>query len=106
MRTRQLRQRPSPPSPARRRSRPRRPRRRKRASKRSQSSFFLPATTASATPWPLTDRGGNEPIPNALAYAAQPAPIATVPRGADGASERRAPRRRPGEIRLTPVTPR
>jgi CHAT domain-containing protein len=37
-----------------------------------------PATTASATPWPLTDRGGNEPIPNALAYAAQPAPIATA----------------------------
>ena len=37
-----------------------------------------PATTASATPWPLTDRGGNEPIPNALAYAAQPASIATA----------------------------
>src|SRR5262245_55252699 len=37
-----------------------------------------PATTASATPWPLTDRGGNEPIPTALAYAAQPASIATA----------------------------
>jgi uncharacterized protein YcbK (DUF882 family) len=37
-----------------------------------------PATTASATPWPLTDRGGNEPIPNTLAYAAQPAAIATA----------------------------
>ena len=37
-----------------------------------------PATTASNTPWPLTDRGGNEPIPNALAYAAQPASIATA----------------------------
>jgi uncharacterized protein YcbK (DUF882 family) len=37
-----------------------------------------PAATASATPWPLTDRSGNEPIPNALAYAAQPTPIATA----------------------------
>lgn len=37
-----------------------------------------PAATASATPWPLTDRAGNEPIPNALAYAAQPNPIATA----------------------------
>jgi uncharacterized protein YcbK (DUF882 family) len=37
-----------------------------------------PAITASTTPWPLTDRAGNEPIPNALAYAAQPTPIATA----------------------------
>jgi hypothetical protein len=37
-----------------------------------------PATTASTTPWPLTDRASNEPIPNALAYAAQPTPIATA----------------------------
>ena len=37
-----------------------------------------PATTASATPWPLPDRVASEPIPNALAYAAQPTPIATA----------------------------
>jgi uncharacterized protein YcbK (DUF882 family) len=37
-----------------------------------------PATSASATPWPLTDRVASEPIPNALAYAAQPTPIATA----------------------------
>ena len=37
-----------------------------------------PATTASTTPWPLTDRASNEPIPNALAYAAQPTSIATA----------------------------
>ena len=37
-----------------------------------------PATTASATPWPLADRSGSEPIPNALAYAAQPTPIAVA----------------------------
>ena len=37
-----------------------------------------PATTASATPWPLTDRVASEPIPNALAYAAQPTPVATA----------------------------
>jgi hypothetical protein len=36
------------------------------------------ATTASTTPWPLTDRASNEPIPNALAYAAQPTSIATA----------------------------
>ena len=36
------------------------------------------ATTASATPWPLADRTGSEPIPNALAYAAQPTPIAVA----------------------------
>jgi uncharacterized protein YcbK (DUF882 family) len=41
-----------------------------------------PATTASVTPWPLVKDGNNEPVPNALAYAAQPTPIAaarTVP---------------------------
>ena len=37
-----------------------------------------PATMASETPWPLTDRVASEPIPNALAYAAQPTPIATA----------------------------
>jgi uncharacterized protein YcbK (DUF882 family) len=37
-----------------------------------------PATTASATPWPLADRSGSEPIPSALAYAAQPTPIAVA----------------------------
>ena len=37
-----------------------------------------PTTAASATPWPLTDRSGSEPIPNALAYAAQPTPIAVA----------------------------
>ena len=37
-----------------------------------------PAATASATPWPLTDRVASEPIPNALAYAAQPTPVATA----------------------------
>jgi uncharacterized protein YcbK (DUF882 family) len=37
-----------------------------------------PATLASDTPWPLTDRVASEPIPNALAYAAQPTPIATA----------------------------
>jgi uncharacterized protein YcbK (DUF882 family) len=37
-----------------------------------------PATLANDTPWPLTDRVASEPIPNALAYAAQPTPIATA----------------------------
>jgi len=37
-----------------------------------------PATTASVTPWPLTDRTDNEPLPSALAYAAQPTPIAAA----------------------------
>jgi hypothetical protein len=41
------------------------------------ASAELP-TTASATPWPLTDRSGSEPIPSALAYAAQPTPIAVA----------------------------
>ena len=41
-----------------------------------------PAPTAAATPWPLTDRTNSEPIPNALAYAAQPIAAArTVPMG-------------------------
>jgi uncharacterized protein YcbK (DUF882 family) len=34
-------------------------------------------TKASATPWPIADRGAGEPMPNALSYAAQPTPIAT-----------------------------
>jgi uncharacterized protein YcbK (DUF882 family) len=37
-----------------------------------------PATTASVTPWPLLDRNDNEPLPSALAYAAQPTPIAAA----------------------------
>jgi uncharacterized protein YcbK (DUF882 family) len=42
-----------------------------------------PVTTASVAPatpsWPLAGRGGeNEPVPNALAYAAQPTPIAAA----------------------------
>jgi len=47
-----------------------------------------PVSTASVTgnamPWPLANRGNNEPIPSALAYAAQPTPIAaarTLPMG-------------------------
>jgi hypothetical protein len=37
-----------------------------------------PATTASVAPWPLIDRTSNEPLPSALAYAAQPTPIAAT----------------------------
>jgi len=40
--------------------------------------------SAAAAPWPLADRTDSEPIPNALAYAAQPTPIAvarTLPMG-------------------------
>jgi hypothetical protein len=37
-----------------------------------------PAIAASPKPWPLSDRSGGEPIPNVLAYAAQPTPIATA----------------------------
>jgi uncharacterized protein YcbK (DUF882 family) len=40
--------------------------------------------SAAAAPWPIADRTGSEPIPNALAYAAQPTPIAvarTLPTG-------------------------
>jgi uncharacterized protein YcbK (DUF882 family) len=38
-----------------------------------------PATTASVSPsWPLAGRGENDPVPNALAYAAQPTPIAAA----------------------------
>ena len=43
-----------------------------------------PAATASLTRWPLADRTDSDPLPNALAYAAQPTPIAaarTVPMG-------------------------
>ena len=48
------------------------------AAKRGAAAGADPAATASATPWPLTDRVASEPIPNALAYAAQPTPIATA----------------------------
>ena len=34
--------------------------------------------TASLAPWPLSNRAGKEPPPNALAYAAQPTPIAAA----------------------------
>ena len=55
-----------------------------------------PATTASVSPatpsWPLAGRSESEPVPNALAYAAQPTPIAAAraipssnPMGAAGA---------------------
>ena len=40
--------------------------------------------SAAAAPWPIADRTDSEPIPNALAYAAQPTPIAvarTLPTG-------------------------
>ena len=37
-----------------------------------------PAATASVAPWPLADRKDGEPLPNALAYAAQPTPIAAA----------------------------
>jgi hypothetical protein len=36
------------------------------------------ATMASATPWPIAERDNSEPIPSALAYAAQPTSIATA----------------------------
>jgi uncharacterized protein YcbK (DUF882 family) len=42
------------------------------------------APAASTTPWPLVERSQDEPPPNALAYAAQPTPIAgarTMPMG-------------------------
>jgi len=35
-------------------------------------------SSASPTQWPLADRNQNEPPPNALSYASQPAPIATA----------------------------
>jgi uncharacterized protein YcbK (DUF882 family) len=48
------------------------------AAKRTTASAD-PATTASVSPsWPLAGRGENEPAPNALAYAAQPTPIAAA----------------------------
>lgn len=34
--------------------------------------------SAAATPWPIADRTNSEPPPNALAYAAQPTPIAVA----------------------------
>jgi uncharacterized protein YcbK (DUF882 family) len=34
--------------------------------------------SAAAAPWPIADRPESEPIPNALAYAAQPTPIAVA----------------------------
>ncbi len=37
-----------------------------------------PTATASASPWPLIDRTEREPVPSALAYAAQPTPIAVA----------------------------
>jgi hypothetical protein len=36
------------------------------------------AMTASITRWPLADRSEGEPMPNALAYASQPTPIAVA----------------------------
>jgi hypothetical protein len=58
--------------------------RRAPAASTSAEPVSTASVTASATPWPLADRGNNEPIPNALAYAAQPTPIAaarTLPMG-------------------------
>jgi hypothetical protein len=37
-----------------------------------------PASIAGSAPWPLVERSEDEPPPNALAYAAQPAPIAAA----------------------------
>jgi uncharacterized protein YcbK (DUF882 family) len=37
-----------------------------------------PTATVSASPWPLIDRAEREPVPSALAYAAQPTPIAVA----------------------------
>jgi uncharacterized protein YcbK (DUF882 family) len=52
-------------------------------------------TTASVRPaWPLADPSDNEPIPNALAYAAQPTPIAAaraLPMGSGGTPRAAAP---------------
>src|SRR5262249_50090798 len=45
-----------------------------------------PPPPAAAAPWPLVDRPDNEPMANALAYAAQPNPIAvarTLPVGGE-----------------------
>jgi hypothetical protein len=54
-----------------------------------------PAMTASVRPaWPLADPSDNEPIPNALAYAAQPTPIAAaraLPMGSGGTPRAAAP---------------
>jgi uncharacterized protein YcbK (DUF882 family) len=45
------------------------------AAKRAATASAEPATTASVTPWAHV-KGDNEPLPNALSYAAQPTPIA------------------------------
>ncbi len=37
-----------------------------------------PAATPSVARWPLAERGASEPMPNALAYASQPTPIAAA----------------------------
>ena len=66
------------------------------ASKRGAPAGADPAATASATPWPLTDRVASEPIPNALAYAAQPTPIATARTLPMGLGTSRARRRAAG----------
>jgi uncharacterized protein YcbK (DUF882 family) len=53
-----------------------------------------PATTASVAPWPLANRGENEPIPSALSYASQPTPIAaarTLPMAGGNARSAAAP---------------
>jgi hypothetical protein len=50
-----------------------------------------PASTASVTPWPLLDRSQNEPLPSALAYAAQPTPIAAARAVPMGPGTARAP---------------
>ena len=51
---------------------------------------------ASATPWPLADRA-SDPIPNALAYAAQPTPIAAARAVPMGVAKSRAVSAAPAE---------
>jgi uncharacterized protein YcbK (DUF882 family) len=49
------------------------------SSARAAVASAEPATTSSVRPsWPLADPTDNEPLPNALAYAAQPTPIAAA----------------------------
>jgi uncharacterized protein YcbK (DUF882 family) len=48
------------------------------AAARAAASVEPAAAAESTTPWALIDRNSNEPIPNALAYAAQPTPIAAA----------------------------
>jgi hypothetical protein len=48
------------------------------ASTPRRAATVASAEPASSTPWPLADRGGSEPLPNTLAYAAQPASISTA----------------------------